>query len=311
MRLFLKIVLIIYYFILGIYLFFLTLSINAIDGVTGQSIFEYKFLEIFNNIIYVALFLSGVLNISNRHKSFLSKYYLLVFISLLTVSLTVSYVLLHVVKDNHNYSMHIVALPFLPCLVHNIWYYFNYDKATYNLDSFNGEPPTEYSQIFDLNLPFLKINEYNKEILDVSISVPYGIGKVFGVIFIIIWLSGWTFGGTAMVLGYPWTVFIFLPIFIFVFYFFLIDIFFIKIRMILTPTSVRITKLPIKKTIQFNDADDVRVKESCGSRGGCNFYFFDIKNHKNIRIRNREMYYVIILIVLVYQHKREAGESGI
>lgn len=159
MRIFAKIVLGIYYIIL---IFILLIQMIALSSDFSSSEFNPQTLLSVNFIFSVILIVFGIDSLRKKHRHWFPESILLVFIIAYVFWVLACYIFLSDANLSENNLVLIFAIPMIPNLIHLVWFYIHFDKETFDFTTFEelaeNNHLVNYEDIFNLELPFVKIN---------------------------------------------------------------------------------------------------------------------------------------------------------
>ena len=291
MRILLKIVLAVYYLFLALYIVLVLLIYNStIDGKPLPV--DIKIIGWGTTAFFILVLLGGLMNMGTKYRRFFSKKFFQLFLIAFWLWILISALYLYWNKHKAFDFYLISIIPVLPAFLHVLWFYRHYDEQTYDLSKIEDVKLSGYNAIFDLNLPYLKILNQDNEHLLLRIDTPYSLSKVFLTIFLLFWLTAWTFGATMLTTESLWAAFLYLPV-LFVIRVFL-PLVFTKVYISIKPEGVELKRLPFKQEIHFKDFREVDFRKSCSSRGGCQYYIMRVDNDRSyITLHDKEMLFVI------------------
>jgi len=297
MKIIFKILFSIYYLFLITYIILWSFSFSSETLIGGEVFHHQKNIEIVYIFFYVFFLIIGLMNLGDKYLRWFSKKIILLLIFSFVAWLLISFLILYS-NDYSIYYFLFLTLPIVPCFINNIWFYLNFEKATYSFDSFDNEELISYDQIFGLDLPFLKIIKKDENILKLVLSVPYSLSKLFGIPFITLWIAIWTFASTIFFLEYPLAVFMYIPLIIPIYM--LITVYCTRLYLTIMPDGVELRRSPIKSILKIKNLNDLELKYACASRGGCQYFIINKINNNYITLRNKEIVYLIMNILEVH-----------
>ena len=299
MKLFIKIVLSIYYFSLILPLTIQALVINADHSL---STFDPTFGLVINISLYVILIFSGINSLRSRHRKWISKPLLLVLVASYVLWIVSNYIFFRVLEFEENDLVTIFAVPLIPCLIHNIWYYRNFEFVVYDYSLIENKHHLELSDILELKLPFLKHTKTNNSESKFTFSIPFGISQTIITLFMVVWISGWTFGSFMILIKVPFLGVFLLALIIPVLYI-LIKTSFTKIHLTITNNGFRISETPFRKTLTCKNLEDLEQRVIKSNKGGNDFILVGYNGKKKMtigRFVNNEIIYVLTKILEAY-----------
>ncbi len=160
--------------ILGVYYFLLALVIVLqVIAFSNDVLYYNDVLAIVNVGFSIILVLSGINALRDRHFKWIGKPTLLLFIVGYLTWVVGNYTILRYLGLTDKDWVTIFTVPMIPCFIHNIWYYFHFDKITYDFKKYEITESIDYDDVFNLDLPYLKVMSRTDELLKVHLSQPY------------------------------------------------------------------------------------------------------------------------------------------
>lgn len=308
MKVLVKISLSVYYILL-----FLILIIQVIASQANhdKSSFDPQILLIINIAFSSFLIYSGLQSLRTIHRKWINKKIILIlliaYISWVLGCLLIMWIIGLLDKD----LISIFAIPMIPCLIHNFWYYFNFDKVTYDYKAIDDHSILTYEDIFQLRLPFLKIHKHDSKTLKLTLSTPFSLFQIFLFLFLTVWISGWTFGATMVFIDFPLLGIFLYAILIPVIYLFVLPQF-AKIHVTIDNNEIVIKQVPILKQIRIKSSSELEQRVMHSGKGRVDFYFRHQKNGKKTaigRFMNNEIIYVLAKILEVHESTKKVANK--
>jgi len=287
-----------YYLFLALFITFQALFYDAL--VNGEPLPSYyKNISLGTLIFSVFLLLFGLMNLGGKYQRWFPKKLLLAILVGFMLWVTGSFIYLY----EHHYPeikyYWFFVIPLFPALLHGYWFYWHYDQTTYSLKEIENSKFNDFSGLRDLDLPFVKFLETGNNYVKIRVTVPYNISNLLAALFAIVWVSIWTFASTVFFQEYPFAILMYLISLLVIYA--ILNIFFSRIYIVLTPLYVEMRKKPFNQFIRFADILDVDFTTTYYIRGGSQ-HFIRLKNDRKAYISTRHLAIPVVIRKILEIH---------